>query len=463
MIEEKKMRFYSLKDIDNIPQLKSLSDDERFALKVVSNVLPFRTNNYIIEELIDWANIPDDPMYQLTFMQKDMLSEDQFNRMADVLSNNGSPEEIKQTAGEIRLELNPHPAAQMTLNVPSLDDEPVPGVQHKYRETCLIFPSSGQTCHAYCTFCFRWAQFVGMTDLKFATDESARFQDYLKKHKEVTNVLLTGGDPMIMSLKNLKVYIEPLLEKEFDHIRSIRIGTKSVAYWPFKFVTDKEADDLLIFFEKVVTSGKHLAVMGHYNHWVELSTDVAKEAVKRIRNTGAVIRTQSPLIKHINDSADIWAKMWKEQVKLGCIPYYMFVERNTGAKNYFEVPIGRAFNIFRDAYMQVSGLARTVRGPSMSALPGKVVIQGVTEIYGEKVFMLSMLQGRNPEWCRKPFFAKYDPKATWLTDLRPAFGEKKFFYQDELNELIANNHGQMYFDGESEGGVEVDEEFAFDD
>ena len=240
MIEEKKMRFYGLKDIDNIPQLKALSEEERFAVKVVSNVLPFRTNNYIIEELIDWANIPDDPMFQLTFMQKDMLSEDQFNRMADVLSNNGSPEKIKHTAGEIRLELNPHPAAQMTLNVPSLDDEPVPGVQHKYRETCLIFPSSGQTCHAYCTFCFRWAQFVGMADLKFATDESARFQDYLKKHKEVTNVLLTGGDPMIMSLKNLKVYIEPLLEKEFDHIRSIRIGTKSVAYWPFKFVKIKK-------------------------------------------------------------------------------------------------------------------------------------------------------------------------------------------------------------------------------
>jgi KamA family protein len=462
MIEEKKMRFFSLKDIDNIPQLKSLSEDERFALKVVSNVLPFRTNNYIVEELIDWANVPDDPMYQLTFMQKDMLSDDQFNRMAEVLINNKSQEEIKQTAGDIRLELNPHPAAQMTLNVPSLDDEPVPGVQHKYRETCLIFPSSGQTCHAYCTFCFRWAQFVGMTDLKFATDESARFQDYLRKHKEVTNILLTGGDPMIMSLKNLKVYIEPLLEKEFDHIKSIRIGTKSVAYWPYKYVTDKEADDLLFFFERVVQSGKHLAIMGHYNHWVELSTDVAKEAVKRIRNTGAEIRTQSPLIKHINDDAEIWAKMWKDQVKLGCIPYYMFVERNTGAKNYFEVPLGRAFNIFREAYKQVSGLARTVRGPSMSSLPGKVVIEGITEVYGEKVFVLNMLQGRNPDWCKKPFFAKYDPEATWLTDLRPAFGEDKFFYQDELNELITHNYGQMYFDGETEGGVEVDEEFALD-
>jgi|SRR5690554_2722870 len=462
MIEEKKMRFFGLKDIDNIPQLKTLSENERFALKVVSHILPFRTNNYIVEELINWANIPDDPMFQLTFMQKDMLSDDQFNRMADVLKRNGSAEEIKQTAAEIRLELNPHPAAQMTLNVPSMDDEPVPGVQHKYKETCLIFPSSGQTCHAYCTFCFRWAQFVGMNDLKFATDESARFQEYLKKHKEVTNILLTGGDPMIMSLKNLKVYIEPLLEKEFDHIQSIRIGTKSVAYWPYKYVTDKEADDLLKFFEHIVNSGKHLTIMGHYNHWVELSTDVAKEAVRRIRNTGAEIRTQSPLIKHINDDADVWAKMWKDQVKLGCIPYYMFVERNTGAKNYFEVPLARAVEIFRDAYKQVSGLARTVRGPSMSSLPGKVVIEGVTEIYGEKVFILNMLQGRNPEWCRKPFFAKYDPKATWLTDLRPAFGEDKFFYQDELNEIIKRNNGQIFFDGESEGGVEVDEEYAFD-
>jgi KamA family protein len=462
MIEERKLRFYSLKDIDNIPQLKSLSEDERFALKVVSNVLPFRTNNYIVEELIDWNNIPDDPMFQLTFMQKDMLSDDQFNRMADALLKEIPVEEKKQIVEEIRLELNPHPAAQMTLNVPSMDDEPVPGVQHKYRETCLIFPSSGQTCHAYCTFCFRWAQFVGMNDLKFATDESARFQDYLREHKEVTNILLTGGDPMIMSLRNLKAYIEPLLGKEFSHIHSIRIGTKSVAYWPYKFINDKEADDLLDFFEKIVNSGKHLAIMGHYNHWVELSTDVAKEAVRRIRNTGAEIRTQSPLIKHINDDAEIWAKMWKNQVNLGCIPYYMFVERNTGAKNYFEVPLARAFNIFRDAYKQVSGLARTVRGPSMSSLPGKVIIQGISEIYGEKVFVLNMLQGRNPDWCKKPFFAKYDPKATWLTDLRPAFGEEKFFYQDELNELIRNNYGQMFFDGETEGGVEVDEEYALD-
>ncbi len=450
MINPKKMKFYGLKDIDRIPQLQMLSKEERFAIKVVSNVLPFRSNNYVVEELIDWNNIPDDPMFQLTFIQRDMLSKEQFDWMADVLRKNSSTYEIKETAEEIRLELNPHPAGQMTLNVPSMYDEPVPGVQHKYRETCLIFPSSGQTCHAYCTFCFRWAQFVGMNELRFATDESKRFQEYIKNHKELTDILITGGDPMIMNLNNLKEYIEPLLQPEFDHIRTIRIGTKSVAYWPYRFVTDKDSDGILRLFEKVVSSGKHLAIMGHYNHWIELSTDVAKEAIRRIRNTGAQIRTQSPLIKHVNDDPDVWARMWRDQVKLGCIPYYFFVERNTGAKEHFEIPLVKAFQIFNEAFKQVSGMARTVRGPSMSALPGKVAIEGISEINGQKVFVLNMLQGRNPDWCKKPFFAKYNPKATWLSDLQPAFGEEKFFYQDELNELIRCGCGQMYFQKEED-------------
>ena len=445
MIPYRKMKFYGLRDLDSIPQIQNLSDDERFAIKVVSNVLPFRVNNYVIDELIDWDNIPNDPIFQLTFLQKDMLSKEQFDIVADLLINDSDPEEFKETIEEIRLELNPHPAGQMTLNVPQINDVPVPGVQHKYRETVLIFPSSGQTCHSYCTFCFRWAQFVGMNDLKFATDESKRFQDYLISQKEVTDVLITGGDPMIMSAKNLTAYIEPLLRPEFEHIRNIRIGTKSVAYWPYKYITDKDADDVLRLFDKIVESGRHLAIMGHYNHWKELSAEVAQEAIKRIRNTGAQIRTQSPLIKHINDDPEVWRRMWEDQVKLGCIPYYFFIERNTGAEDYFAIPLARAYEIFRKAYESVSGLSRTVRGPSMSALPGKVAIEGVTTINGEKVFMLNLIQARNPDWVKRPFLAKYDEKAEWLTDLRPAFGKDKFFYQDDLNQMIRFNDGQVYF------------------
>lgn len=441
MIKPRQMKFYGLRDIDKIPQLQCLTDEERFEIKVVSNVLPFRTNNYVVEELIDWENIPEDPIFQLTFMQKGMLLPESYEKMANTLKNTNSPEEIRKTAESIRYELNPHPAGQLTANVPFLeeDDDIVPGVQHKYNETCLVFPSAGQTCHAYCTFCFRWAQFIGDNDLKFATDESNRFQKYLHQHKEVTDVLFTGGDPMIMSLKKLKTYIEPLLSPEFDHIRNIRIGTKSISYWPYRFVTDRDADEILNLFEKIVKAGKHLAIMAHVNHWVELKTNIAKEAVSRIRNTGAEIRSQSPLIKHINDDPKIWARMWKDQVKLGIIPYYFFVERDTGSKNYFAVPLARAFEIYRDAYTRVSGLSRTVRGPSMSANPGKVVVEGIAKINGEKVFVLNFLQGRNSEWVKRPFFAKYDRKAKWLNDLVPAFNEQKFFFEDELKSILEEN------------------------
>ena len=436
MIEPRKMKFYSIRDIDRLPQLQKLDPEVRFEMKVVSNVLPFRVNNYVVEEVINWDNVPEDPIYQLTFMQKGMLKAAQFDRMADVLKKNGSKDGVRKTAEAIRMELNPHPAGQMSANVPEMDDEPVPGVQHKYRETCLIFPSSGQTCHSYCTFCFRWPQFVGMEDLKFATDESHRFQEYIRRHKEITDVLFTGGDPMVMSIKNLKAYIEPFLEPDFEHIKTIRIGTKSVAYWPYRFVTDKDADEVLKLFDKIVASGKHLSIMGHYNHWQELETDVAREAIRRIRNTGAQIRSQSPLVRHINDSSDVWARMWQTQVQLGVIPYYFLVERDTGSNAYFAIPLVEAWGIFQGAYQRVSGLGRTVRGPSMSALPGKVAVTGIGEVKGEKVIVLEFIQGRKPNWVRRPFFAEYDPKASWLDHLKPAFGEKKFFYEKDLQQYL---------------------------
>ena len=176
--------------------------------------------------------------------------------------------------------------------------------------------------------------------------------------------------------------------------------------------------------------------MAHFNHPAELIHPAVKEAIEKILSTGATIRTQSPLLKHINDSPGIWSDMWEKQVNLGCIPYYMFVARNTGADHYFSLPLVDAWKIFREAYQSVSGIARTVRGPSMSCLPGKVQILGVNEIKGENVFTLRFIQGRGPDWVAKTFFAKFDGKATWYTDLKPALGEEKFFFQDELDNFL---------------------------
>jgi hypothetical protein len=108
----------------------------------------------------------------------------------------------------------------------------------------------------------------------------------------------------------------------------------------------------------------------------------------------------------------------------------MFVERDTGARRYFELPLERAWEIYQQAIQRVSGLGRTARGPSMSANPGKVELQGVAHVRGERVFVLRFIQARNPEWVQQPFFAKYDPQATWLDQLRPAFGEEKFFFEE---------------------------------
>jgi KamA family protein len=426
---------YTEHHLDKIDALKQLSAQQRFEMKVVANVLPFRVNQYVIDELIDWRNIPDDPIFQLTFPQKGMLSMADFEQMAEVLRGNADRGLIQQTANDIRKRLNPHPAGQQLLNVPLIANEPLEGIQHKYRETVLFFPKQGQVCHSYCSFCFRWAQFIGDKELRFSAKEAAYLYSYLRNHRNISDLLITGGDPMVMKTDHLAAYLDPLLAPELEHVQTIRIGTKSLTFWPHRFVNDADADELLRLLERTVKAGKHVTIMAHYDHWREMMTPIARQAIRRLRDTGVIIRTQAPLLNHINNDADIWAQMWREQVHLGMTPYYMFVERDTGARRYFEVPLARAWEVYREAIQKVSGLGRTARGPSMSAGPGKVEIQGVTEINTEKVFVLRFIQGRNPDWVQRPFFAKFDPDATWLDQLKPAFGEDKFFFQQEYEAM----------------------------
>ena len=141
------------------------------------------------------------------------------------------------------------------------------------------------------------------------------------------------------------------------------------------------------------------------------------------------------MLKHINNSADILEKLWSNQTRLGIIPYYLFVERDTGAQRYFELPIVKVWEIYREALSRVSGLARTVRGPSMTITAGKLGISGITTIQGKKYFVLSFFQGRDPDFVNRPFLAEYDEKATFFHTLKPAFGEKEFFFEKD-NKLL---------------------------
>jgi L-lysine 2,3-aminomutase len=434
-ISPKKFKLYSRNNIHEIRELNDIPEYLLTKIKAVSTVLPFRTNNYVVDELIDWNNIPADPIFQLTFPQPGMLSRDDLEKISSLLKKGASEKSVLTAARKIQMHLNPHPASQMELNVPVEDGKALKGMQHKYRETILFFPSQGQTCHAYCTYCFRWPQFVGLEKLKFASNDIFSLINYLRHHREVTDVLFTGGDPLTMRASTLSAYIEPLLSDKPGNISTIRIGTKVPAYWPYRFLTDRDADDLLRLFERVIASGLHLAIMYHSTHSRELETVAGQAAIKRILGTGAGVRCQSPVIRHVNDEPEIWADMWRKQVNLGAIPYYMFIGRDTGPKDYFKMPLVKAYEIFTAAYGKVAGLGRTVRGPLMSATPGKILISGIVKLNNKKHFALQFIQGRDPKWVNRIFFAEYSENAYWLDDLRPSFGESQFFFEPAIREM----------------------------
>lgn len=397
-----------------------LSNTEITDLRLLTKIFPFKVSRYVLEELIDWDNYGNDPIYHLIFPKKEMLKPKDWLRLEEAVRLN----QERQVIYEIRKSLNPHPDGQKN-NIPMLNGEAVGGIQHKYSETVLFFPAQGQTCHSYCTYCFRWAQFVNVDEHKFRSKERNTLLEYLKQHQEVTDVLFTGGDPMYMNNEQFFHYLSVFFHKELAHIKSIRIGTKSLAYQPQRFLGE-EGDAFLAKLKELQQQGKHIALMAHFSHPNELATEKVQLAIKRIRAAGIQIRTQAPLIRGINDNSETWRFMWQRQVELGLVPYYMFIERDTGAHDYFSVPLSRAYKIFTDAYTNISGLAKTVRGPSMSTSPGKVLVEGIIEILDQKFFVLKFIQARDKSKMNKPFLARYDERVTWFDELeifeKPLYG-----------------------------------------
>ncbi|MBN8551105.1 MAG: lysine 2,3-aminomutase [Deltaproteobacteria bacterium] len=396
-------------------------------MQVVAHVFPFRVNNYVVDHLIDWGN-PADPIFRLTFPQRHMLSDEDFARV-EAAMRSGEKARLNSVVTDVRNHLNPHPSGQMTSNVPHFRDGTLlSGVQHKYERTVLFFPRQGQSCHAYCNFCFRWPQFVGDPSLRIETSDIDPLIAYLREHEEIRDVLFTGGDPFIMRSGLLRRYVDALLSANLEHIKSIRFGTKALTYWPYRFTSDDDSTELLECLTSIIKAGKHATIMAHFNHPNELAALPAQEALKRIQNCGAQVRTQTPLLRGINDNAQVLAQLWEEQVRLGCIPYYLFATRDTGAQRFFGVPLAESLALYVEALHGVSRLAATVRGPVMSSDPGKILVQGISEVLGQKVFVLQLLQSRHTEWAGRLFYAQYDPRALWINELKPAFGEKAFFF-----------------------------------
>lgn len=267
-------------------------------IQAAAHVYPFRANNYVVDHLIDWSNIPNDPVFRLTFPQPEMLQSRDMDRILALMGHIDSDsisgrEAIRREAISIRKDMNPHPAKQKELNVPSITCEGervrVPGVQHKYRETMLFFPSEAQWCHSYCTYCFRWAQFTEVgSEQQFKSKDVDLLTQYIAENQQLTDILFTGGDPAVMKTKLWERYlgaiIDPKKQRKMEHLSTIRIGTKSLAYWPYRYTHDEDADDFLRLLERCTLSGKHVTIQAHFTHPQELGTpQVCKLSLRGFR------------------------------------------------------------------------------------------------------------------------------------------------------------------------------------
>lgn len=386
-----KFKSYSNLNFKKSDYYHRLPQSEQEVFDVLSHVFHFKANTYVLDNLIDWEQVPNDPIYQLTFLRKEMLQEADYEQLKMMLDAGLPKEVINPYLDLLRQKMAPV-LNQAPSVFPQVDGKWVEGVSHNFDSIVSLYPlPMVRTCHTYCTYCFRWIMFKdNQMQTDFSYDDPEGPVDFIKSHPEVTDVLFTGADSMVVKAAQIKKYLDPILA--IDSVKIIRFGTKALGWWPFRFTTDADADELIDLFQYIVDSGKHLNICAHFTHVRELQTAATQKAIKRIQATGATIRAQGPIVQGINDTVDDWVNLWNEQIQLGIIPYYMFVEADHNSESCFRVPFAKALRIYQEARKKATTLAKTCNGPVFMNDKDRVLIDGTLELQGEKYFVMKSLQ-----------------------------------------------------------------------
>jgi KamA family protein len=353
-----------VKYITKIEQLERLGGQEKTELKKVTDEFAFCSNDYYLS-LINWDD-PDDPIRRIIIPGIQEL--DEWGR------------------------LDPSDEKNHTI---------LPGLEHKYNSTALLLVSN--VCDGICRYCFRKRVFIEPQS-EYLQDLPAALQ-YIKRHREITNMLLTGGDPLVLTTPKLETIIRQL--REIEHVQIIRIGTKIPAFNPHRVVDDPA---LLEMVSKYSTGRKKIYFMTHFAHPREL-TDLAVRSVRLLRKAGAIVANQMPLIKGVNDCPDVLAELLAELSFIGAVPYYIFQCRPALGNRAYTMPIEEGYEIIEQAKAQVSGLAKRARFV-MSHSSGKIEIVGKTE---SMVYFKYHRAARDEDsGCFMAF--KCNPNAYWFDD-----------------------------------------------
>ena len=233
----------------------------------------------------------------------------------------------------------------------------IPGLQHKYRETVLLFVS--EDCHSVCAWCFRKRMFKGQALDHDTVVDPAQALEYLRHHKEVRNVLLSGGDALLADPALLKELSDGIVK--LPHIHSIRFGTRALVHVP-----DKYADALPLI------KSKRVYVPVHIVRAEEVRAGLA-EVTKRFATYQFLVQT--PLLRGINDSPETLAHLFHRCAAAGLQPYYVFQCRPATGNERFALPLDEGYRIFAGAQAVCTGVVKTARY-AMSNRTGKWEIVG---------------------------------------------------------------------------------------
>lgn len=405
----------------------------------------FMATSHVLNS-INWDDYEHDSLFQLVFPQPGMIREE---TVAAYKSAETEEERKKLVNDYIRANTNPHDGKQQ-LNKPWYEDENgdlviLEGSQHKYPQCQLLFDKTTQSCFAFCTYCFRHAQVRGDEDM-FSQSEITPVLEYLKKHKEVTDILITGGDGGLMPYNRLHDYLMPIVEdEELAHIKTIRIGSRALTYYPH-MILKEDYNKYLDLFKHLIDNGIQVAWMAHFSTPREILNLPAIAAVRRLRAYGVTLKSQSPIMNHISlfeddqgnvdvdRSAQNWIDLANIFAMLGIGFHSMYLARPTGEHHYFTVPVAEIDKVFSKIYRSLPSINRPSRYITQTSSAGKISIIGTTEVKGEKVFVLKFNEARNMKWMDEVILARYDEKENKIENLEPFEGEKHF-YEDELRQI----------------------------
>lgn len=398
--------------------------------------------------IIDWSNFKTDPLFHMVMPQPGMIRPE-----VEAAYISAESEKKRDAIVEAYHEqTNPHDGKQL-LNKPWFDTdtggtEILEGVQHKYPQILLILDETSQKCFAFCTYCFRHAQVRGDEDM-FLQEDVDQVHGYLRRHPEVTDILITGGDAGYMPVERLKRYVRPLLEDPtLAHVQTVRLGTRALSYRP-SMVLQPRYEPMLALFDELRNNGIQLAWMAHFSTPREILNSGTIAAIRRLQAHGVVIRNQSPIMRHVSlftgedgrvdveRSAQNWIDLANILSRLNISFHSIYCARPTGENHYFSAPLVELMEVFDKIYRSLPSINRPSRHLSMTTSAGKISLLGLTKVGGKTAIAMKFTEGRNMAWIDKVFLAEYDQKENDVKLLTP-FDTKDFFFTAELKRIEAD-------------------------